>query len=86
MKTESKQRWHQRRGELPIYYTGLDELGDVSMASRTLSLPTCWPLTRLVPAFHARARALTKRSVPHESAFGDQREGRVTEAGEVGEC
>jgi hypothetical protein len=29
MKKESKQRWHQRRGEHPIYYIGLDELGDI---------------------------------------------------------
>ncbi|MGO9038176.1 MAG: Swt1 family HEPN domain-containing protein [Steroidobacteraceae bacterium] len=31
MKTESRQRWHQRRGDHPVDYVGLDELGDIIM-------------------------------------------------------
>jgi hypothetical protein len=29
MKKESRQRWHQRRGDHPVDYVGLDELGDI---------------------------------------------------------
>jgi hypothetical protein len=29
MKKESRERWHQRRGDHPIDYVGLDELGDI---------------------------------------------------------
>lgn len=29
MTTESRQRWHQRRGGHPVYYIGLDDLGSI---------------------------------------------------------
>src|SRR5712664_1990075 len=34
MKKESRQRWHQRRGDHPVDYVGLDELGDIIMGKQ----------------------------------------------------
>jgi Swt1-like HEPN len=39
MKTESSQRWHQRRGSHPIDYIGIDDLGDIVLGKQSTFFP-----------------------------------------------
>jgi hypothetical protein len=39
MTKESRQRWHQRRGDHPLYYIGLDELGDIINGKHEVFFP-----------------------------------------------